>query len=99
MVLMTFFSAVQDRAAVFDLVLLAGASLDAAVRARLALARFLLEIICGWSLIGVDLSTLGTDCVSTLGSDEMCFGVGRVCRRSLLTRPVGTLGSGTVSTF
>ena len=47
----------------------------------------------------VDLSTLGTDCVSTLRIDEMCLVVERVCRRSALLRSVGTLGSGAVLIF
>ena len=93
------FVAVRDRADVFDLVLLAGASVAAAMRARLALARFFLEMIFEWSFIEVERSTLGTDCVSTLGSDEMCLVVERVWRRSPSLRPAGTLGSRAVSIF
>ena len=39
-----------------DLVLLAGASLEAAMHARLVLARFLLEIIGGWLEVCDELS-------------------------------------------
>ena len=62
-----------------DLVLLIRAFLEAAMRVRLVVARFLQKTIGGFLEDCDELSPLGTDCASTLGSGEACLVVERVC--------------------